>query len=67
MHQSLSNTTPCKQTVGFHDDFDEWNMARHDIFGPRFRQLLISDKNEIVDDFEVQEKEIDDVFGLDED
>jgi hypothetical protein len=51
--------------AGFHDDFEEWLITRHDIYGARFKDLWISNFAETVDNFDVEEEEVDDLFLLD--
>ena len=52
--------------AGFHDDYAEWHISRHDVFGERFRSIWVSNSSEHVDEFDLEEEEVDDPFMIDE-
>jgi hypothetical protein len=41
-------------------------MARHDVYGSRFKELWASNQQETAENFEVHESKVEDVFCLDE-
>ena len=52
--------------AGFDKNVEEWHIARHDIFGERFRAMWESNNAEEIHEFEVQEGEEDDPFMLED-
>ena len=52
--------------AGFHDDFEEWHISRHDIFGTRFKSMWVSNISETLTEFELLEGEEEDPFLLEE-
>jgi hypothetical protein len=51
--------------AGFHSDFNEWHIARHDIFGTRFKSIWESNIAETVTKFDILEGEEEDPFLID--
>ncbi len=52
--------------AGFHDDFEEWHISRHDIVGTRFKSMWVSNISETLTEFELLEGEEEDLFLLEE-
>jgi len=52
--------------AGFHSDFEEWHISRHDVFETRFKSLYVFDNSEEVNEFELLGKEEKDPFLLED-
>jgi len=52
--------------AGFHHNFKEWHITRHDIFGALFKSLWANNSSDQINDFALQEGEADDTYFLKE-
>jgi hypothetical protein len=52
--------------AGFHDDFEEWHISRHNIFGTRFKSIWVSNISKTVTEFELLKGEEEDPFLLED-
>jgi hypothetical protein len=52
--------------AGFHDDFEELHISRHNIFGTRFKSIWVSNISKTVTEFELLKGEEEDPFLLED-
>lgn len=50
--------------AGFHDDFEEWHISRHNIFGTRLKSIWVSNISETITEFKLFEGELGPHFCL---